>query len=273
MKNIMIAVSGGRSSSMMAYHIATSEKYKDYNKLYVFANTGMERPETISFLKNIEKYFGIEITKIEGIYSLEMGVAPSYKIVEWDELNMKCKPFEDMIAHKNKGNFMGLPQQKAPYCSENLKTIPCKKLADDVFGKKNYIKAIGYRKEDMPKRISWAEIKEDKTRIFPLITDFDFPIGQRELNIFWDKQPFKLEIHNKYGNCSLCWKKSTQNLLENIRKGTPHIDWLRKMEQRYGNTSFRDKLSIDDLVRMAALPTTMELSFPEELEDKCTCSF
>ena len=36
---------------MMAYHIHTSEKYKGYNKAYVFANTGMERPETIEFLK------------------------------------------------------------------------------------------------------------------------------------------------------------------------------------------------------------------------------
>lgn len=273
MKNILVTVSGGRSSAMMARHIQTSEIYADCNKLYVFANTGMERPETIDFLKNIEKHWGIELIKIEGVYSEIMGVGVSYNIVDWENLDMSCRPFEGAIKHKNKGIFEGLPHQKAPYCSGMLKTLPCEAFADDIFGKDNYVKAIGYRLEDMPKRITLPEIKEDKKRIYPLFTDFETIIGQRELNHFWNAQPFKLQIHNKFGNCSLCWKKSTNHLLENIRKGTPHIDWMRKMEQKYGNTSFREKLSIDDLVRMASLPTTMEILFPDEEEDKCVCTF
>ncbi|MFJ1379397.1 phosphoadenosine phosphosulfate reductase [Capnocytophaga canimorsus] len=273
-KNIMVTVSGGRSSAFMARHIQTSEKYKDYNKIYVFANTGMERPETIDFLRNIEKHWGIELIKIEGVYSEIMGVGVGYNIVDWNELNMNCKPFEEAIKHKNKGTFDGLPHDKAPYCSGMLKSLPCEKLCDDIFGKNNYIKAIGYRKEDMPKRITLPEIKEDKKRIYPLFTDFETIVGQRELNYFWNEQPFKLEIHNKYGNCCLCWKKSDHNLLENIRKGTSHIDWVRKMEKKYGNTSFRGELSIDDLVRMASLPTTMEIEFPDDDDDyNCVCTF
>ena len=69
----MVTISGGRSSAMMARHIQTNEKYKDYEKVYVFCNTGMERPETIQFLKDIEKHWQIPIVKIEGIYSGEMG--------------------------------------------------------------------------------------------------------------------------------------------------------------------------------------------------------
>ena len=30
--------------------------------------------------------------------------------------------------------FDGLPNQESPYCSQQLKTIPCKKLADKFFG-------------------------------------------------------------------------------------------------------------------------------------------
>ena len=56
MKNLIVTVSGGRSSARMARHIQTHPKYTDYNKVYVFCNTGMERPETITFLKNIVKY-------------------------------------------------------------------------------------------------------------------------------------------------------------------------------------------------------------------------
>ncbi len=271
-KNIVVTVSGGRSSAMMARHIQTAEKYKDYEKIYVFANTGMERPETIDFLKNIEKYWGIDLIKIEGVYSNIMGVGVSYKIVDWENLNMTAVPFEQAIMYKNKGVFDGLPHQKAPYCSESLKTIPCEKLANDIFGRKNYIKAIGFRKEDMPKRITWAEIKADKKRIFPLLTDFKVPIGQLDLNKWYKNQPFKLEIYGKFGNCELCWKKSEPNLLDIIRNGSKFIDWYRRMEDKYGNTSFRGNKSIDDLVKIASLPFTPEFDFDYE-SDGCVCTF
>ncbi|WP_424655065.1 hypothetical protein [Capnocytophaga leadbetteri] len=54
MKNLLITVSGGRSSARMARHIQTHKKYVDYNKVFVFCNTGMERPKTIIFLKDID---------------------------------------------------------------------------------------------------------------------------------------------------------------------------------------------------------------------------
>jgi hypothetical protein len=270
MKNILVAVSGGRSSAMMAYHIHTNEKYKDYNKAYVFANTGMERPETIDFLKKIELEWGIPLTLIEGTYSNVMGIPVGYKIVDWHSLNMTAKPFEECIMHMNKGEFSGLPNQAAPYCSSRMKTMPCEKFANDIFGKKNYIKAVGFRQEDMPKRISWAEIKNDEQRIFPLLTDFGNPIGISELNSWWDKQSFKLGINSKFGNCELCWKKSDNNLVEIIRSGTRFVDWWKKMEAQYGNTPFRGRKSIADFVAMSAQPTTLSIDFSES-EDSCMC--
>jgi hypothetical protein len=275
MKNLMVTISGGRSSAMMSRHIQTNEKYKDYNKAYVFCNTGMERYETIQFLKDCETYWGIHIIKIEGVYSPIMGEGVKYKIVEWDELNMDATPFSECIMHMNKGKYDGMPNQEAPYCSERLKTIPAKKLCDDLFGVNNYIKAIGYRKEDMPKRISWSEIEAEKgKRIFPLLTDFDYPIGQGELNKWWNEQPFKLNIHNKFGNCELCWKKSDNNLIQVIRHGTRFVEWYQRHEKQYGNTSFRNNKSIDDLVKLASLPTTGKLEFDNnEQTDNCVCGF
>ena len=91
----------------------------------------------------------------------------------------------------------------------------------------------------MPKRISWAEIKEQKQKIYPLLTDFYTPISQIDLNNYWQKESFKLELHGQFGNCELCWKKSDNNLINNIKFGTRFIDWFKKEEQKYGNTSFR----------------------------------
>jgi hypothetical protein len=272
-KNIMVTVSGGRSSAMMARHIQTDEKYKDFKKVFVFANTGMERPETIDFLKNIEKHWDMPLVKVEGVYSNQMGVGVGFKIVDWDDLNMTAVPFSQTITHKNKGEFNGVPNSEAPYCSEMLKTLPCKKLCDDVFGVNNYIKAIGFRKEDMPKRITFTEIKEDKVRIFPLLTDFEQPISQLDLNKWWKTQSFKLSIHGKFGNCELCWKKSEPNLVSTIRYGTRFVDWWKNEEEKYGNTAFRSQKSIDDLVKMAEQPFTPELNFGGESEYNCVCTF
>lgn len=268
----MVTVSGGRSSAMAARYIQTSEKYKDYEKVYVFANTGQERKETIQFLKDIVKFWDMPLVLVEGVYSEIMGVGVGYKIVDFDTLSMNSEPFDKAIMHMNKGEFSGLPNQEAPYCSERLKTIPCKKLCDDVFGVNNYQKVIGYRKEDMPKRISWPEIKVEKTRLFPLLTDFDYPIGNKELNKWWDMQPFKLSIHGKFGNCQLCWKKSDLNLIDSIRYGTDAVDFWDRMERKYGNTAFREHKSINDLVKMAEQPFTPEIDFGQE-NYNCVCSF
>lgn len=121
MKNLLVTVSGGRSSACMARHIQTYPKYTDYNKAFVFCNTGMERPETIDFLKNIVKYWEIPLTIIEGVYSTEKGVGVGYKVVDFETMDMQAQTFANMIAHYNKGHYNGLPNMGAPYCSDYLK--------------------------------------------------------------------------------------------------------------------------------------------------------
>ena len=277
MKNLLVTVSGGRSSAMTARIIQTHEKYKSFNKIYVFANTGQERIETINFLKNIIKYWKIDLKIVEARCNLEMNKGVEFEVMkDLDNISMNSEPFEEVIRHKNKGVFKGLPNPEAPYCSELLKTIPCKKYADSVFGTNNYIISIGYRKEDMPKRITFAEIKEDKKRIYPLITDFDYPIGYNELTSFFEKELFQLMISSKLGNCELCWKKGDKTLYENINYSSRTIDWWRKMENETGTTSFRDNRSIDDLIREAKeqlIQTNPFDEFKEDDEDRCVCAF
>jgi hypothetical protein len=268
--NILVSVSGGRSSAMMARHIQTDPRYKDANKLFVFANTGMERPETITFLQDMERHWGIDLVKIEGVYSQEIGIGTSYKIVEYDELDMSAQVFSNCIADASKGNFTSLPFQGAPYCSSRMKKEPIEKLANVVFGKNNYTTAMGFRLEDMPKRISWAEIKHDEKRIYPLITDFPEPVGLRALGQWWQKQPFKLGISSRLGNCELCWKKSDKNLVETIQHGTRFVDWWREKESQYNQVAFRGNKSIDDFVKMAAMPQTLEMNF-EDIGEECSC--
>jgi hypothetical protein len=270
-ENLLVTVSGGRSSAMTARHIQTHRKYAHFNKVYCFANTGMERPETIQFLKDIVHHWGIDLHLIEGVYSTEKGVGIRYKLVDFDELDMDAKVFSGCIANSAKGKFDALPNTTAPYCSDRMKVVPIDKFCKDYFGTTKYIKSVGFRKEDMPRRISWAEIKEDDKRIFPLITDFPQPIGIPELEKFWDVQPFKLNLNSRFGNCELCWKKSDKTLIKIIQNGSKHIDWWRKMEEKYNDTSFRHKKSINDLVKAANQGTQAELDFGDD-DYNCMCS-
>lgn len=281
MKNLLVTVSGGRSSAMMARHIQTNEKYKDFEKLYVFCNTGMERPETIEFLSNIVEYWNIPLVMIEGVYSNDRGVGVRHKVVDFDNLDMKGRVFSEMIAHLNKIKWTGVPNPAIPYCSSYLKVHPSHSFAKEIFGTTKYYKAIGYRKEDMPKRISWAEIKEDTNRFYPLITDFKSPISQYDLNDFFNKEDFKLKIHSALGNCRYCWKKDEINVIPKIIKmdlqnGENYfIDWHLKEEQKYGNMFFRNNLSIKDLVKLSKIPSTGTIDFGDDFYSdlKCICNF
>lgn len=271
-KNLLVTVSGGRSSAMVARTIQTSNEYEKFNKLYVFSNTGLERPQTIDFLKNIVNKWDIPLQMIEGVYSEKKGVGVNYKLVEFDNLDMKGTPFKGAIRQVNKGSFYGLPFSKAPYCSDYTKTRPTKRFADEIFGKNNYVKSIGFRKEDVPKRIAYPSLRIDEERIFPLLTDFDKTIGQMDLNKFWNKQPFKLSIHGDLGNCELCWKKGEKTLINNIRYGTRFIDYTRELEKEFGNTMFRENMSIDDLIKEASRNSTIKIEFGKDDENEnCFC--
>lgn len=274
MKNLLVTVSGGRSSAMMARHIQTHPKYKDYNKLYVFANTGMERPETIEFLKNMVKYWNLPLVLIEGVYSTKKGVGVRHKIIDFDTLSMKNEPYQGAISQLNKNKWTRLPNKGTPYCQTYLKERPCHSLAKEIFQTTDYIKAIGYRKEDMPKRITYKEIELSKDKIAPLITDFKTPISKFDLTRWYDNQPFKLDLHSDLGNCTLCWKKGDKNLVKSIQlndRVTQDIEWFKKMEDKYGNTMFRGNRSIFEIVKIAE--NTGEQTYLFNDNEGCLCSY
>jgi hypothetical protein len=271
---IAVFVSGGRSSGMMAHHMMNSDKYKNDELLFVFCNTGMERPETIEFLHNMVKHWNLPLVLIEGKYTMIEGMGPKHTIVDFDTIDMNGNVFKNAILEKNKKRNVGLPNMAIPYCSRIMKSDVGKSFCDEVFGTKKYLKAIGFRFEDMPKRITFAELKEDKKMIAPLLTDFDQPINLKQLQYFWDKQPFQLKINSDLSNCELCWKKSHKKIIQNIQHGTRFIPWMREMEQRFDHTMFRSGLVIDDFVRMSK-NKQMDI-FDENKDsddDSCVCSF
>ena len=269
----MCAVSGGRSSAFMAHHIHTSPLYANREKLYIFCNTGLEKQETIDFLYQIKHGWGIPLVLIEGVYSMQKDVGVSSKVVSFDNLSMDGTPYVNCIAQLNKYKKTGVPSTAIPYCSEYLKTRPAHHYAKNHFQTTKYSKAIGYRREDIPKRVTISELNIEKgKRICPLLQDFSPAIGNPELNSFFNRNPFKLGIHSKFGNCQLCFKKGKKLLIESIQDGVSVLDFYRKMESKYDNKFFRDNLSVNQLVALAK--TGIQTTLLDDVEDfGCVCTF
>lgn len=270
-EKMVVLVSGGRSSAMMAHHISTSELYKSYEKLYLFCNTSLERKETIDFLRKMVEYWGIDIHLVEGVFNLGADVPIASKRVSFDDLKMKGEVFSEMLERQNLKNGHSLPNISAPYCSTWLKQQVANNYAKQWFGTPSYIKALGYRAEDMPKRITYAELKNSPYTIAPLLTDWSKPINQRDLTYWFDKQSFQLNLGSGLGNCALCWKKSFKVLIKNIQHGDANVEWMRQMEIKYNNTMFRERKSINDLVALAE--SGSQINIFGDIGDECVCSF
>ena len=96
-KLLVCTFSGGRTSAFMGKLLMDLPKYKDYDKLYVFANTGKEREETLEFINNCDKEWGLGVVWLEAKISKEKGVGTTYNIVDFNTASRNGEPFEEML--------------------------------------------------------------------------------------------------------------------------------------------------------------------------------
>lgn len=247
-KNLLVSFSGGRTSAFMAKWILESEKYKDYNKVFVFANTGKEREETLEFVNECDKRWGLNVVWIEAKAIHIKGVGITFKVVDFESASRNGEPFEDVI--KKTGFF---PNQNAPFCSERMKTIPINKYMKTIC--KDYYSAIGIR-ADESQRVNWEKAIKKKY-IYPLITDFR--VNENYIRDFWGNQCFDLKLKDYEGNCDNCFKKSTRKLMTLALENPKSFDWWSEMETKYGDINkkmpdqvfYRNELSAADIVEMS----------------------
>jgi 3'-phosphoadenosine 5'-phosphosulfate sulfotransferase (PAPS reductase)/FAD synthetase len=258
---LFISFSGGRTSAYMSKLILDSVRYKDIEKVFVFANTGKEREETLEFVHKCDQEFGLNLVWVEAVVNPENGIGTTFKIVDYDTADRKGKPFSDMIEK------YGLSNKDFPHCTRELKSAPIKKFAQSLT--REYKMAIGIRIDER-KRIN--RIKADKEKwIYPLVDVF--PTNKRTVLDFWANQDFDLNLNDYEGNCDLCWKKSLAKririLSENPHLGDQWEEWENNDTDGY--VFDRDGHSVKELRKMAALSKDqLELDFSTL---SCSCFF
>lgn len=240
MNKILISFSGGRTSAFMSKLILEHPTYKDYEKLFVFANTGKEREETLCFVDQVDKEFNLNLVWVEADIPPTKGEGTNYRIVDFESASRNGEPFEALIQK------FGLPSKYFRHCTRDLKEIPIHKYAKSIFGK-DYLTAIGIRADEQHR------LGSDPKKIYPLA---EIGIDEKIVRNFWERQTFDLKLKDYEGNCDLCFLKSNRKKLTLISENPNVVDWWSEMELKYGNEK-QSKFAADrgttmiDLVEMA----------------------
>lgn len=243
MNKILILFSGGRTSAFMCKLILEHPKYKDYEKLFVFSNTGKEREETLCFVDKCDKEFDLKLVWVEADISQTKGEGTNFKIVDFRKASRNGEPFDKL------NKKYGLPSKLWRHCTRELKEVPIHKYAKSIFGN-DYLTAIGIRADEKHR------LRNKPNNIYPLA---EIGIDEKIVRSFWGRQTFDLELKDYEGNCDLCFLKSTRKKLTIISENPNVVDWWNEQELKYQNEKqskfdvYRDN-SIMDLVELAKHP-------------------
>lgn len=241
-ENILVSFSGGKTSAYMAQLL--KKIWPDKNLVFVFANTGQEREETLIFVEQVDKYFGLDVVWVEAVVHHNEKKGSTHNVVSFETASRSGEPFEEVIRK------YGIPNKSAPHCTRELKANPIKSYARSL-GWKDYKTAIGIR-FDEPSRVG----DSDKF-IYPL---YERMIDKIDVNNFWERMPFTLKLQEHQGNCSWCWKKSDRKHFMLIQESPEIYDFPKRMEELYAKsgtnkdedherTFFRGHRSANDLFR------------------------
>ena len=246
-KLLICTFSGGRTSAFMAKFLLEYDKYKKYDKVFLFANTGKEKEETLEFIDKCDKEWNLNVVWLEAKVNKEKGIATTYKIVDFKTASRKGEPFEDMIKK------YGLPNTFVSNCTRELKQRPMDKYIESL-GYNDITTAMGIRYDERHRKSIHAESKK---WIYPLCDDVKIDVNfVRE---WWDRQCFDLKIKDYQGNCDLCFKKSIRKRLTMIKENPKDAEWWDYVESKYTTEKYprfdlRANKSVKDLINESRLP-------------------
>lgn len=232
--NVQIAFSGGRTSAYMLHQILEANGDLPARVQVTFQNTGREMPQTLDFVAEVARRWGVMVTWLE-----YRAAKPLFAVVGYADAAREGEPFDALIAKK-----MILPNQFKKFCSVELKTKTAKRYLVSL-GWRKWTAAVGLRADEahrLPhpdnRATGWAPLK-------------DAGVGKREVAAFWSRQPFDLAlplVNGKTigGNCDGCFLKSEAFLSALSRDMPLRHAWWEKHEAKRGH-QFSERYSRREL--------------------------
>lgn len=221
---LFVSMSGGRTSAYMTrkLQMANWSGYSDVR--VVFANTGQEHEATLEFVERCSDAWGIDVVWVEAVAHPTLRKGSTHRRVDFQSASRDGRPFEDVIAK------YGIPNRSYPHCTRELKLNPMRSYLDSIGWKRgSYDTAVGIRVDEIDRMSS----KADAERIvYPLVSAN--PATKADVNEWWSRQPFDLEIPDHLGNCTWCWKKSFNKLLRISYEQPSRLEFPLRMEREHG---------------------------------------
>lgn len=266
----IINVSGGRTSGLMLRRVLDAHDGVLPPDVHaVYANTGRERRETLDFIAEMERVWGVPITWIE------RRAKGTFAEVDYERAARDGEPFAELIAERHY-----LPNAVARFCTVALKIEPAAAFMRSR-GYTHWTSLIGLR-HDEPKRVATVRARDHGQ------WDAECPLhaaGVTKANVlaFWRAQPFDLRLQSHEGNCDLCFLKG-RKVRERIMRDTPDAAaWWIEQEMRIGGRFHAHEpgyaRTLDVVRRLPMLP--MDLDGDTEaitcnctdrrLPRRCTC--
>ena len=252
---LFISFSGGETSGFMAQWCLKhwADKYDEV--VCLFANTGQENEETLYFVAKCDQAFGLNVVWVEGEVHHGKRKGNTHRVVDFATASRNGEPFEQTIQK------YGIPNQAYPHCTRELKMNPMLSYLRSIGWKTGtYDTVVGIRADEIDRA---SPDRKKKRLLYPLISDV--PMTKPDINEWWAKQPFRLQLKGYEGNCKWCWKKSFRKHFTLLSEHPDWYDFPERMEKQYptnghnvdGNprTFFRGNRSVADLRKMAETET------------------
>jgi hypothetical protein len=249
-KTMFVAFSGGRTSAYMCWWLLNN-KSNEYEFVFIFANTGQEHENTLKFVDECDKRFGLNLVWLEAVPNPYKGSGTTHKIVTYVTASRNGEPFEAVIKK------YGIPNKDYPHCNRELKLRPIDSYMKSLNFKPSQLRAIGIRSDEID-RMNIEAVRNGEI-IYPLIKWK--PTTKAEIRHWWAEQEFDLEVPEHLGNCVTCWKKSFRKLMTIAKQEPERFDFFRKME-KYKDVGprddsrvfFRQYNTVNDIFDMAKQP-------------------
>lgn len=222
--NVQIAFSGGRTSAYMLHQILEANGGLPDRVEVTFQNTGREMAQTLDFVAEVGRRWGVSIVWLEYIPH-----APHFQIVGHNSAARSGEPFDALIDKKQY-----LPNQQSRFCTIELKIRTPKRYLVSR-GWRRWTSCVGIR-ADEPHRLNKPAPKDRWTVWTPLA---DAGVGRHHVSDFWAAQSFDLELPNVKGNCWLgncdgCFLKSEAHVAAFTREYPERAAWWEAAEARVG---------------------------------------
>lgn len=111
---LLVSFSGGKTSAYMARRLQL-ELAGHFILIFVFANTGQEREETLVFVDQCDREYGFGVVWVEAVIDPQPGNGTRHKVVNFHTAARDGEPFEEMIKK------YGIPNKSYPHCTRELK--------------------------------------------------------------------------------------------------------------------------------------------------------